>query len=267
MDVLLRWIGAEYGGPTIHQIAAESRHMTDPSEIDDSRRDLLVRLLAAGAFALTPGIATAARLLGAVPGPLPAGRSVHAIEGDVRVNGRPADLATIIGANDIIETGANGRVVYVTGRDAFLLRGHSRLEMVAAGAEEFVVGTLRLVSGRLLSVFGKSRHEIRTATATIGIRGTGVYVEADPQESYVCTCYGTTTIAAADGSASETVTTTHHDAAKYVLAPGANGERIRAAPFKNHSDEELTVIEALVGRVPPFELPGDAYGRPRRNTY
>lgn len=241
--------------------------MTISSDIDESRRQWLVRLLAAGAFSLSPGIATAARLLGAVPGPLPAGRSVHTIEGDVRVNGRPADLATIIRANDVVETGANGRVVYVMGRDAFLLRGQSRLEMVAASAEDFVVDTLRLVSGRLLSVFGKSRHEIRTATATIGIRGTGVYVEADPQESYVCTCYGTTTIAAADGSASETVTTTHHDAAKYVLAAGGNDKRIRPAPFKNHTDEELAVIEALVGRVPPFELPGDAYDRPRRNSY
>lgn len=241
--------------------------MGNNPDIDESRREWLLRLLAAGAFSLSPPLAVAARLLGQVPGPMPAGRSVYTVEGDVRANGKPVDAGTVLRASDVLETGANGRVVYVMGQDAFLLRGQSRLEMVADGAAEFVVGTLRLVSGRLLSVFGKSRHQILTPTATIGIRGTGVYVEADPGESYVCTCYGTTTIADTDGTATETVTSVHHDAAKYVLAGGDAGGRIRAAPFKNHTDEELALIEALVGRAPPFELPGDAYDRPRRSTY
>ena len=32
----------------------------------------------------------------------------------------------------------------------------------------------------------------------------------------------------------------------------------------NHTDEELLLIETLVGRVPPFALIDDGYGRSRR---
>jgi len=33
-----------------------------------------------------------------------------------------------------------------------------------------------------------------TATTTAGIRGTGIYVEASPERTYFCTCYGTVEI-------------------------------------------------------------------------
>jgi hypothetical protein len=48
-----------------------------------------------------------------------------------------------------------------------------------------------------------------------------------------------------------------------VYAPGA-ARRIVPAPFKNHDDVELMLIETLVGRVPPFSLFDEGYGSPRR---
>ena len=56
----------------------------------------------------------------------------------------------------------------------------------------------------------------------------------------------------------------HHDRPIYILAEGPSGERIRAAPFINHTDQELMLIEALVGRTPPFVFPGEQYQGPRR---
>ena len=38
----------------------------------------------------------------------------------------------------------------------------------------------------------------------------------------------------------------------------------RAAPFIDHTDQELMLIEALVGRSPPFVFPRSDYLRPRR---
>jgi hypothetical protein len=52
----------------------------------------------------------------------------------------------------------------------------------------------------------------------------------------------------------------------YVAREGAAGERIRNAPFVNHTDQELALIEALVGREPPFVFPRGTYNAPRR-TY
>ena len=37
------------------------------------------------------------------------------------------------------------------------------------------------------------------------------------------------------------------------------------APFINHTDQELMLIEALVGRVPPFVFPKSDYNPPRRS--
>lgn len=71
--------------------------------------------------------------------------------------------------------------------------------------------------------------------------------------TYVCTCYGATDIAASDDpKISESVVSAHHDAPRYVLAKADKGRRIVPAPFKNHTDLELTLIESLVGRNPPF---------------
>ena len=45
--------------------------------------------------------------------------------------------------------------------------------------------------------------------------------------------------------------------------PAAAGA-IDPAPFINHTDVELALIEALVGRTPPFSLFDEDYGGARR---
>lgn len=232
---------------------------------EDRRRDFLVRALAAGMFAagaFAGAIRNApAQVLGRRPGPLPAGRSIYSLRGEVRVNGQPADDATRIGATDTIRTGKGAQVVFAVGADAFLLRESSELAFSGTG---LLVRSLRLATGALLSVFGRGPKQVFGATATIGIRGTGLYVESEQEQTYVCTCYGEVDIAAADDpSISERIVSKHHDAPRYVLKAGT-ARRIRPAPFKNHTDLELTLIESLVGRTPPFSLFDESYGSPRR---
>ena len=247
--------------------------MTKKDEVDDPRRSFLVRLLAAGAFALALPLAAQRRVLAEVPGPMPPGRSIYKLKGSVRVNGQPASLASVITPSDLIETGADGFVIFVVGKDAFILRANSSLQLSAnagAGGEDGTVkqttiSLMRLTTGKVLSVFGKGEHAIATPTASIGIRGTGIYVESEPDETYVCTCYGTADIAAAGDPASrETVVSTHHSAPRYVAASGSGGQLIQPAPFKDHSDEELLLIETLVGRTTPFVVPGRTRTRRRR---
>lgn len=218
---------------------------------DEARRQFLIQALAMGLFAVTP-LARA----GQVPRQMPAGKSIYSLQGNLSVNGVAANLDTVISPNDMLQTGSNSQAIFVVGHDAFILRTNSELRLSSEGA---LVGGLRLVAGALLSVFGKSRHQIDTPTSTIGIRGTGVYVEAQPDLSYVCTCYGTTEISANNG-ATESITSKHHDAPKYVTDKG----EIRSAGFINHTDEELLLVETLVGRTTPFALFDDSYGGPKR---
>lgn len=220
-------------------------------DADTSRRDFLLKLLAAGLFTGIP-LARA----GQVPKRMPPGKSIYRLQGALLVNDKTADTDTLIQPGDSLKTGPNSEAIFVVGHDAFTLRENSELQL--SGGDTLVEG-LRLVSGALLSVFGKSRHQIQTPTSTIGIRGTGVYVEAQPDLSYVCTCYGVTEILSGNG-AKETVESRHHDAPKYVTNKG----EILPAGFINHTDEELMLIETLVGRTPPFALFDDSYGGPKR---
>ncbi|MEM7540939.1 MAG: hypothetical protein AAF384_05060 [Pseudomonadota bacterium] len=228
-------------------------------DIDPQRRDLLIALLASGAFIPTM---SAAALLGNVPKPL-RGRSIYLLNGEVKVDGAAADISTPITSGSLVETGPSSKVIFVVDKDAFILRDNSRVQLTPPVDDGVVVETLRLFTGKLLSVFGKRRHRLRTSTATIGIRGTGLYAEADQEKSYICTCYGVVDIASAnDPSQTQTVESTHHDKPVYVLATGANA--IKKAPFINHTDDELALIETLVGRETPFPIdPGEARGRSR----
>lgn len=224
--------------------------MPDRFAPEDPGRRRLLAALAAGVFSLPAGRLSAQG--GGLPAPLPPGRSIHELRGAVLVNGRAATRQTVVVGGDVIETGEGSRVIFAVGKDAFLLRASGRLETRGEGV---TVRVLRLVTGKLLSVFGSERRRVETPVASIGIRGTGVYVESDPAVTYVCTCYGTTDVAAiADPLSGETVVSEHHDAPRYVLASGAAGTRIRPAPVFNHTDQELALIEALVGREPPFEI-------------
>jgi hypothetical protein len=227
----------------------------------ESTRRKLVQALAGGAFMGATGAATA-QALGRVPRPLEAGKSFYEIKGEVQVNGQPATLATVVNASDTITTGAGSHAIFVVGKDAFHLRNNSRL---ALSGGDLLVGGLRLLTGALVSVFGRSGHTLSTPTATIGIRGTGVYTVVDEEKSYFCTCYGVTELNAANSPAnatqSEVITSRHHDAPRYILREGS--KLIVPAPFVNHTDEELMLIEALVGRKTPFSLFDDSYGGPR----
>ena len=160
-------------------------------------------------------------------------KGVRRRSGEVRISG------------ETISTGADGQVVFVIGRDAMMVRPNSSLTLAANG--------FRLVTGAVLSVFSPGEgKQLRTPTATIGIRGTAVYLEAEPSRTYVCTCYGEAVLEPlGDPAARETVRTRRHEQPRYIMPRGAP-QMILRAPVINHTDAELEMLEALVGRKPPF---------------
>jgi hypothetical protein len=154
----------------------------------------------------------------------------------------------------------------VIGADALIVRAQSRLEI--GGAAGAARSFFRLVNGAMLSVFGKRDdvYEIRTPAATIGIRGTGVYTEADADKSYVCLCYGTAELTPATRPEErQQLTTTHHDQPMFLYREAVDARCMAPAPFFNHTDLELMTLEALVGRTVPFNVPDDPYATPRRD--
>ncbi len=221
-----------------------------------TRREFLH--LAAGMTGLSALLASQwSRALGSKP----EFQGVHRLSGKVSINGQPAKVRMPVNAGDTVQTGANGTVIFVVGVDAYLLRENSTLKVEG---EPSLLQRLTLKTGKLLSVFAPMRAERRflTTTTVIGIRGTGLYIEADRNQTYVCTCYGTTQLAVADKpDTGETITTRHHEAPRYIY-PASSGRKqliVKADKPINHTDDELIMLEWLVGRRPPFGPSGSSY--------
>lgn len=234
--------------------------------IEDPRRRLLVQALTAGLFS-TGAPHAFGQIFGARPRRLPPDQSIYRLIGSATVNGTPATMSTPIRPGDTIETGEGSELVFVVGEHSMIVREQTRLvtEADPSAVTALVLAGLRLLTGKVLSVSRNSRTRVSTLTATIGIRGTGWYAEADPEKTYFCLCYGAGDVEAANDPASrEQMASNHHDRPVYIVGEGPSGERIRTAPFINHTDQELMLIEALVGRTPPFVFPAEQYQGPRR---
>jgi len=175
-------------------------------------------------------------------------QGVRTVQGDMRINGKPAEVGTLVRPGDAIVLGDGAVATFVVGQDAFLMRGNSRAALIGSG---LLVSALQLVTGKLLGVFGRGgERRLVTATATIGIRGTGAYIEAEPRRTYFCLCYGTGDVAATMGGARESYSTRHHESPRYIYGDGRK-RAIVPASVANHTDSELILLESLAGRSPP----------------
>jgi hypothetical protein len=214
------------------------------------RRRLLKALAAAGLLG-PAGISGLIRDALA-KGDAPIQPGLHKVRGEVVVNRRLATEGQLIKPGDTIVTGANSEAIYVIGQDAFMQR---ELTTVNFGGEA-LQNLMRVVSGKILSVFGKGAKTIQVSTATIGIRGTGCYIEEENHgaaaRTYFCLCYGDVELTpTAAPRERESYSTVHHDKPMYIHNDMKMAKMMVPAEVINHTDDELTLLEALVGRTPP----------------
>jgi len=166
--------------------------------------------------------------------------------GDVLLNGRRLMAQQTVQTGDDIQTGPNSRLVFVIGNAAFHVRQNSRLE-VGRGATLNTVSLVRLLSGAVVSVFGRgSTRTIATPTLTAGILGTGVYAEVMPDKnSYFCNCYGAVDLTAS-GERVQSVSRYHQSF--WGAAQPTAGRFIAPAPALNHTDTELEFLARLINQ-------------------
>jgi hypothetical protein len=203
---------------------------------------------ALAASVLLPGGMTA--LIGAALAREPERQGIRKLRGEVLVNGRKAGPGTVIAPGDKVATGENSYATFVVGEDAFLMRGRTQVEL---GGLQKLVNLVRVATGALLSVYAKGPpRTLQSGTATIGIRGTGAYMEIQPERTYFCLCYGEADLQPVAAPAqSEVLRTIHHDQPRFIY-PAGRDRLVERAPVINHRDAELILLESLVGREPPF---------------
>ena len=216
-------------------------HTSDCCLEDYQRRRLLVATLAAGGLLLLPSRSWAG--------------DIRDLAGDVWINRRKVSKRSTVIPGDTVETGPNARIAFVVGNDAYLLKENARLEL-EGGRKDSIARALRLFTGGLLAVFGKSRtpRQLHTSTVTAGIRGTGIYMEAEASRTYFCTCYGAVEFDVAGSGEKKLVMASHHKGG-WINQSAENGTHFGGPVMVGHGDADLVALESLVGRKPPFMLP------------
>ncbi len=201
------------------------------------RRDFIKTGLCLGCGLLLPATASAA--------------NIRELNGVVFINKHQATVDSTIRAGDLVTTSHGSSIAFSVNGDAFLLKERTSLRV---GAERSsLIDTLRLLTGKLLSVFETGRERrIITANATIGIRGTACFLNTSPRSLYYCNCYGHTQLTMKGFH--KGFSATHHNAHQ-IDFDGEKYMGMAATEVKDHTDDELRRLEAMVGRIPPFDKP------------
>ncbi|MEE8320214.1 MAG: hypothetical protein V3R68_00050 [Gammaproteobacteria bacterium] len=175
---------------------------------------------------------------------------IREMSGTVFVNRKRAGISTPIHPGDNIVTSHDGRVTFAVGDDGFMVRQDTVLKLETDN--NLLLTGLRLFTGGLLSVFGRGKDKkIITRTATIGIRGTALYLNVEPAKTYFCTCYGETMFTA--GGERHEITSTHHDAHN-IDFDETGVMSMKATEVIDHTDGELRQLESYFGRKPAFDM-------------
>lgn len=173
-------------------------------------------------------------------------QGIHRVRGRALINGNPATEGMPVPPGSTVITEGSSEAIYVVGQDAYLQRADTRVQIADSG----VASVFRVITGALLSVFGRGTpRTIVLPGATIGIRGTACYIQIEERRTYFCMCYGTVDLTPTGGEP-RSYTTQHHDSPFWIEAgsPTTTG-------MLSHEDEELLLLESIVGRQPPFPVP------------
>jgi FecR protein len=187
-------------------------------------------------------------------GDLPAISGVNSLSGSATVNGQAAKVGTPVKPGDKVTTSNGSQAVVVVGKDAYLLRDRTTIVFEESKSKPGVIENVLVATGKVLSVFDKRSDKgvsIRLPTATVGIRGTGCYIEVHEGRSYFCLCYGEAAVEGPGMPNAAIIKTTHHENPVWLYDSGGI-MKVEKAGFVNHNDDELIMLEKLNGREPPF---------------
>ena len=191
-------------------------------------------------------------------GDVPVVNGINSLSGSVTVNGSPAKAGTPLKAGDKVSTANASTAVLVLGKDGFLLRDSTTVTFQESKTKPGLVKSVLVTTGKILAVFAKRTDgglTVGVPHATVGIRGTGCYLEIHEGRSYFCLCYGEAGVDGVGMAQTKIIKTTHHESPVWLDDRGGV-MKIEKAGFVNHNDDELIMLEKLHGRAPPFVAMG-----------
>lgn len=178
--------------------------------------------------------------------------TISYMEGDVFLNGKPAEIGDRVDSRDTLETGESSfcEVVF---ENANVFRLDELTQTKIDWAKSNIVvekGGFSAVFNKLDKLLNEMRDfTITTKTTVAGVRGTVFYVKVeDEKNSYVCICNGTL---AMDYSGTEMdISATHHKAYRFTESGGK--VTWSDAPMLYHDDAKMDEIAARIGFTIPW---------------
>jgi hypothetical protein len=175
--------------------------------------------------------------------------SVVFFEGDVKVDGVPAEIGKELGDKASIETGpgASCEIVF-DGKNAIRIGQNSVAKLDFSGiAREIKLerGGVTAVLRKLGKIAGSDSFRVATPTAVAGVRGTSFCVWAEKDETYICACNGEVRSIDAAGANELDLKSAHH-AGRYYVKKGYSTE-VAPAGVEHHSDASVESLAARIG--------------------
>ena len=188
---------------------------------------------------------TAASLLAAQA---TAGRIVF-LDGEVTVNGNPADTGDRLNGTCVLRTGKKSEVEVVFGdQNIFRLGPETVVKIDFSTAKKTVTldkGLFTSVLRKLAKVAGDASFELRTPTVSGGVRGTSFHVTADENSTYFCTCNGSVDLSSV-GNANVALVNAHHGS-RVFTRQADGGIAVTAGGLQDHTDASIETLARRIG--------------------
>ncbi|MBN2626118.1 MAG: hypothetical protein JXA95_05580 [Spirochaetales bacterium] len=180
----------------------------------------------------------------------PAAMTLIYLDGDVLINGSPAEEGQNVPPGATVKTGQN---IFRIEPDTVTLldigpgKGHIDLQK----------GSLALLLDKLdVLGLGSEGFSFTTPLTTAGIRGTAFFVKVESTDSvYFCCCNGTIDLTDKDGGTPVTLNTGHHHAVRYIQKEGKYTRE--DAGLLYHDDRDMDSMADKISVTIPWS---DAYG-------
>jgi hypothetical protein len=178
---------------------------------------------------------------------------VEFVDGDVHINGMPADFGQAVEMGDFVQTGPASYVDIVFDRTNIFRLGENTVAVLELGSTRQEVdlkfGTFAAVFDRIVTL-GTDGFNVRTPTTVAGVRGTSFFIRViDSSTTYQCTCNGSVHIRP-EGNEEFVETAAEHSA--YYITRTGSGVTVKSAAQLFHDNESLDELAAEVGVTIPW---------------
>lgn len=180
---------------------------------------------------------------------------VEFLDGDVMINGAPADFGQAVEFGDWVQTGPDSSVDIVFDRVNIFRLGENTVAAIEIGTSRQSVdlkfGSLAAVFDRLRTLSGRGTFDVRTPAMAGGVRGTSFFFRVlDSETTYACTCNGTLELEA-HGSGEAFLDSAVEHSAHYFRESGGTVS-VETAPLAYHNSQSLDEVADVINVTIPW---------------